>query len=164
MSHGARHGWFRLRWLLDIDQMVRKGLDLEKTKITLRKYQRSYMCGQALILASELFRTPIEGVLKELTERNDARRLAKYAIEFITRADSLEETIPMRYYHFYFVLLRKSYLQKVSYIFSLFYPRDEDAQTLPLPKPLHFLYFPLRPFLVVTRKIKRKLSLKHGDV
>ena len=30
VSHGARHGWFRLRWLLDIDQMVRKGFDLEK--------------------------------------------------------------------------------------------------------------------------------------
>ena len=34
VSHGARHGWFRLRWLLDIDQMVRKGLNFEKMKIT----------------------------------------------------------------------------------------------------------------------------------
>ena len=112
MSHGARHGWFRLRWLLDIDQMVRKGLDLEKTKITLRKYQRSYIGGQALILASELFQTPIEGVLKELTERNDSRRLAKYAIEFINRADSLEETIPTEILSSLFCFIKKVILTK----------------------------------------------------
>ncbi|WP_217582298.1 nucleotidyltransferase family protein, partial [Lysinibacillus sp. GbtcB16] len=27
ISHGARHGWSRLRWLLDINQMVKQGLD-----------------------------------------------------------------------------------------------------------------------------------------
>ena len=25
ITHGARHGWFRLRWLIDIDKMVEKG-------------------------------------------------------------------------------------------------------------------------------------------
>ena len=30
---------------------------------------------------------------------------------------------------------------------SFLYPYPEDAETLPLPKYLHFLYFPLRPFL-----------------
>lgn len=31
VTHGARHGWFRLRWLLDIDQMIRSmPLDVKK--------------------------------------------------------------------------------------------------------------------------------------
>ncbi|MDO7488046.1 nucleotidyltransferase family protein [Peribacillus frigoritolerans] len=28
--HGAKHGWFRLRWLVDIDQMIRKGIISQK--------------------------------------------------------------------------------------------------------------------------------------
>ena len=49
------------------------------------------MGGQALILASRLFKTPIEGDLKVLTERNDSKRLAEHAIEFINGMDSLAD-------------------------------------------------------------------------
>ena len=42
---------------------------------------------------------------------------------------------------------------------SFLYPYPEDAEILPLPKYLQFLYFPLRPFLWAWRKtMKRALT------
>ncbi|WP_169800910.1 hypothetical protein [Paenibacillus jilunlii] len=39
------------------------------------------------------------------------------------------------------------------YVAGFLYPYAVDAKTLPLPKPLHVLYFPLRPFLWTWRKV-----------
>lgn len=36
---------------------------------------------------------------------------------------------------------------------SFLYPYAADAKTLPLPRMLHFLYFPLRPLLWSWRKV-----------
>jgi hypothetical protein len=44
--------------------------------------------------------------------------------------------------------------QKIQFIASFMFPYPEDAETLPLPKALHVLYFPLRPFLWGWRKVK----------
>ena len=120
VSHGARHGWFRLRWLLDIDQMVRKGFDLEKTKHLLNKYRRSHIGGQALLLASELLKTPIEGDLKKLTERNDSKKLAQNAIEFINGMDSLEAISSTKSYKRYSYSLKKSqnFIENFHFILS----------------------------------------------
>ena len=32
ITHGARHGWSRLRWLMDIDKMLNGKLDWDKTE------------------------------------------------------------------------------------------------------------------------------------
>jgi hypothetical protein len=45
--------------------------------------------------------------------------------------------------------------QKVLYIISTLHPYYTDVETLPLPKYLHFLYFPLRPFLCIWRKTRK---------
>ena len=46
MTHGARHGWSRLRWLLDIDKMLNGTLDWDKMKTIFKKYQ-FHSCGRA---------------------------------------------------------------------------------------------------------------------
>ncbi|MNI90350.1 hypothetical protein D3C73_1478650 [compost metagenome] len=43
--------------------------------------------------------------------------------------------------------------QRFLYAAGFLYPYAADAKTLPLPKPLHGLYFPLRPFLWTWRKL-----------
>ncbi|WP_338470951.1 nucleotidyltransferase family protein [Niallia sp. XMNu-256] len=161
VSHGARHGWFRLRWLLDIDKMLRKGLDIEKSIQQLKQYHRGHVGGQALILTSELLRTPIEGDLKELTERSDARKLAQHSMEFINGMESIAAISSTKSYKRY-----RWSMNKADRFFKgllLFYPNYADVQTFKLPKYLHLLYFPLRPFLMVVRKI-RKRSLRHKEI
>ncbi|MDP1417458.1 nucleotidyltransferase family protein [Peribacillus simplex] len=151
ISHGARHGWFRLRWLLDIDQMLRKGLKLDDINLLISKYQNRKLVGQALILTSELLKTHMNESWEKLKEGNDSKKIAKKAIDFIKGTESLATITSSNYYKDYSKSL-KTILQKFFLFLILFYPSSADLMTLRVPKPLHFLYFPLRPFLVVWRK------------
>ncbi|MFK9117574.1 nucleotidyltransferase family protein [Peribacillus frigoritolerans] len=154
ISHGARHGWFRLRWLLDIDQMLRKGFKLEDINPLISKYKNRKLVGQALILASELLKTHMNDGLGKLTEGNDSKKIAQNAIEFIKGIESLATIMSSKDYKHYSLSL-KSNLQKFFFFLILFYPSSSDLMTLRVPKPLHLLYFPLRPFLSVWRKARK---------
>ncbi|MFU2013705.1 nucleotidyltransferase family protein [Peribacillus butanolivorans] len=154
ISHGARHGWFRLRWLLDIDQMLRKGLKLEDINLLISKYQNRKLVGQALILASELLKTHMNDGWEKLTEGNDSKKIAQNAIEFIKGTESLATIMSSKYYKHYSLSLNSN-LQRFFFFLILFYPSSKDLMTLRIPKPLHLLYVPLRPFLVVWRKTRK---------
>ena len=39
VSHGARHGWSRLRWLVDIKKIVKQELNWNEIHKLMRKYQ-----------------------------------------------------------------------------------------------------------------------------
>lgn len=155
VSHGSRHGWLRLRWLTDIDQMVRNGLCIDRVNILLKKYKSHHIGGQALILTSQLLNTPIEKDFKKLIEGNQSKRLAQKAIEFMNGTDPLEINNTFSKYYNRYLFSLKSVPQKFFFIFMLFYPNYLDAKTLRLPKPLHFLYFSLRPFLWAWRKTRK---------
>ncbi|MDM5285506.1 nucleotidyltransferase domain-containing protein [Peribacillus frigoritolerans] len=154
ISHGARHGWFRLRWLLDIDQMLKKGFELEDIKSLISKYQNRKLVGQALILASELLETRMNEGWGNFTEGTDSKKIAQNALNFIKGTESLESIMSSECYKDYSLSL-KSKLQRFFNFLILFYPNSADSMTLRVPKPLHFLYFPLRPFLVVWRKTRK---------
>lgn len=158
VSHGARHGWFRLRWLLDIDQMLRKGLDQEKAKIFLKRNQVLHLGGQALILASQLLNTPINGEFQRLTLGNRSKKLAHYAMLFIKEMVPLDIISSTNDYRRYLFSLKSSNLQKIIHFLLLMYPSSMDVMTLRLPKHLHFLYFPLRPFLWSWRKVMKSVK------
>jgi hypothetical protein len=149
VSHGARHGWFRLRWLIDIDQMVKNGLHIDRIHFLLRDNQYHHMVGQGLILANHLLNTNIdEGFNKFITEKY-SQKLAQRSLPFI------KEMSKFRYQKDYLFLL-KSKKQKFLYTMRiLFFPSSPDTKTLRLPKSLHVLYFPLRPFLWAWRKTRR---------
>lgn len=149
--HGARHAWFRLRWLVDIDRIIEKGINYKKTNLLIKKFRYSYLVGQAFILASELLNSPINHEMRFVKQGYIPRILAKKAYLYINASENFT-------YDIKYLLSLKSPLQKFLYIIILFYPRSWDAKTLKLPLPLHFLYFPLRPFLSIWRMIKRAIS------
>ncbi|WP_058301196.1 nucleotidyltransferase domain-containing protein [Gorillibacterium timonense] len=157
-SHGARHGWSRLRWLLDIDRLVRQGLDEEKLTSLLHKHRLSPVGGQALRLASVLLGTPLTAPLARLASDRRAGKLAAEAMFYVRQMLNLH-TYPLteevnRYHRRHlFSLMAPSH--KALFLLSLLYPFYEDARTLPLPERAHFLYFPLRPFLCVWRMARR---------
>ncbi|MDH2363756.1 nucleotidyltransferase domain-containing protein [Priestia megaterium] len=146
--HGARHGWFRLRWLKDIDQIMRHDIDLQKLKILIKKYQYSHLVGQALILVSTLLDTPLQKELETLMKKKQSINLARKAYSFISGFEEFT-------YHSRYLISLNLGLKKFLYIFILLYPDSKDLNTLALPKILHFLYFPLKPFLLIWRKIKK---------
>ncbi|WHY85209.1 nucleotidyltransferase family protein [Neobacillus novalis] len=157
VSHGARHGWSRLRWLLDINQLARQEINWGSLLKLMKKYQYFHVGGQALFLASQLLSTPVTKEMKIFIEGNRPKRLAQAAIFYLEKMVNLHnDPVPneiARYHksHLFFLMSRK---QRFFFIMSFLYPYPEDAQTLPLPNHLHFLYFLLRPLLWAWRKTK----------
>ena len=159
VSHGARHGWSRLRWLYDIHILLTKDIDWKAERKLLRHYGYSYFGGQAINLCTRLLNTKIPNEIKSLSDRKRSNRLAESALFYIGNIVNLHsEPLPKEVasYHKKHLFLLMSSEQKLLYIASFLFPYPEDAQILPMPKFLHFLYFPLRPFLWAWRRTKRQ--------
>ncbi|MEC0180289.1 nucleotidyltransferase family protein [Paenibacillus peoriae] len=82
-AHGARHGWFRLRWLVDIDRLAVCAVDWEALLLTLRRYGGLPAGGQAWKLAAALLGTPIPEPMRPISETRQAHRLALSALAFM---------------------------------------------------------------------------------
>ncbi|MDH4423916.1 nucleotidyltransferase family protein [Bacillus cereus] len=161
VSHGARHGWSRLRWLVDIKKIVDQDLNWSEIYKLMRKYHMLHLGGQALILAAQLLGVRLDERMMELVAKKHSKQLAQEALFYFKQMINLHtEPVPEEVfiYHSRHLFSLMSNQQKILYIMSQLYPYPIDAKTLPLPKFLHFLYFPLRPFLCLWRKTK-KLAL-----
>lgn len=158
VSHGARHGWSRLRWLLDIHQLVKLELDWPYVIKLLKKHQYFHIGGQALILSSQLLNTPLSKEMAPLLKNHRAQKLSKEALFYLQRMVNLHTNpVPedVAKYHKLHLFSLMSFQQKILFLISFLFPYPEDAKTLPLPEKLHLLYFPLRPFLWILRKTKK---------
>ena len=156
--HGARHGWSRLRWLDDIQQIVKQPLDWKLIHRLCKSNYHLDIVGQALILANQLLGVEITDEMKRMVNSRKSFELAQEAIFYLERMVNLH-SYPLpdevaEHHKRHSISLMSSH-QKALYLCSLLYPFPEDAETLPLPKQIHFLYFPLRPFLWAWRKIRK---------
>ncbi|RKQ33475.1 nucleotidyltransferase domain-containing protein [Oceanobacillus halophilus] len=161
ISHGARHGWSRLRWLVDIGQLLEQDFHWGKTQKVIKKCHYQRAAGQGLLLASQLLEAKLSNRMRVIANKTSSKQLAQQAIFYLERQVNLHtDPVPeeIARYHKSHLFSLMSIQQRAFFILSFLYPYPEDYQTLPLPKPFHFLYFPLRPFLWVWRK-KRKHAL-----
>ncbi len=164
VSHGARHGWSRLRWLLDIKQLVEQRLDWPALVKLLRKHRYLHIGGQAVLLASRLFAVPLREEMRPLLAQRKAHWLAEDTMFYVHRMVNLHtDPVPqeVQRYHKRYLFSLLTWGQKLQFLASFLYPYPEDAVTLPLPKPLHGLYFVLRPFLWLWRKYKPQASIEN---
>ncbi|MGG0382039.1 nucleotidyltransferase family protein [Priestia filamentosa] len=174
ISHGSKHGWHRLRWLADIDYMLRNTKCYQNKEI-LQSSGQCNLIGQSLLLTNAIFNTAIPEELSPLTEQNYSRELSELAIPCILQMsesfmvkginNSQSGTQPV-----FFLLVTKliniksilfphryiykqmSILQRVFQVIRLLYPQACDEEQLKLPKAFKILYFPLRPYLWMKRK------------
>lgn len=158
VSHGARHGWSRLRWLQDIDRIARQPVEGARLFHLLKKHRLSHIGGQALALTQTLLATPLSPGLARLAQTRRAAGLAQEALFYIRREINLHhEPLPeeVAAYHKRHLFSLKAFPNKLLFLLSFMYPYPEDVEMLALPKRLHFLYFPLRPFLWAWRKTRK---------
>ncbi|WP_066186737.1 MULTISPECIES: nucleotidyltransferase domain-containing protein [Gracilibacillus] len=157
-THGSQHGWSRLRWLVDIKQLIHRDLDWGKVSQRLKQYGYFHVGGQGLVLVSELLNGKISN---EAASHLINRRSKKLAIKSIFYLESMINihSLPLPEavvkYHKRYLIELMSLEQRVLFTLSFLYPYPDDVKTLPLPKSLHFLYFPLRPFLWAWRKTRK---------
>ncbi|WP_241156874.1 nucleotidyltransferase family protein [Bacillus sp. FJAT-42376] len=157
-EHGARHGWSRLRWLLDIHLLIEKPLNWRFIKKQMKKYHSSLIGGQVLLLHSQVFSASLANEMDGLKNRR-AEKAAEACMFYLKQMINLHsDPVPkeIAFYHSRYLFSIKSFGQKLLFLLSFLYPYPIDAETFPLPKRLHFLYFPLRPFLAIWRKARKQ--------
>ncbi|HWJ76735.1 MAG TPA: nucleotidyltransferase family protein [Niallia sp.] len=158
VSHGARHGWSRLRWLLDIHQLTEQQVNWKKVNELLKIYQFHKAGAQALALTSELLGSHISAEMMPILANKHSQKLAQEAIFYFEKMVNLHtDPVPEEVfrYHSRHLFSLMSLKQKIWYALSILHPLPEDADALPLPKKLHFLYFPLRPFIWAWRRVRK---------
>jgi hypothetical protein len=162
ISHGARHAWFRLRWLADIECMMRSEMDWGIITEYCRKLDLLHVAGQVMVLLSELLDVPLDSQCRSMADHAKSRRLAEEAVkiidEYIYLLDKQTPSMTKAYFKTYNALLLTSRQQWKRNINKL-YPNYLDVKTLTLPRWLHFMYFPLRPFLWYWRKRKQRVPV-----
>lgn len=156
-SHGSRHGWSRIRWLVDINQILRKDINWKVLNNLLKKYHCLHIGGQSVALCSSLLNTSIPKDLHAIANSNRALKLAQDSIFYMERKVNLHND-PVPYeialYHKRHLYSLMSLKQKSLFILSFLYPYHTDVETFPLPEKWHFLYFFMRPFLWIWRKTR----------
>jgi hypothetical protein len=157
--HGATHAWSRLKWIADLAALLK---DRESDELE-RLYHRSLELGvgrcsaQALLLCETLVGLKLSApIAAELNRDAGTRRLVRIALRAMAGRHSETElddtvlgTVPIHLSHF---LLAAGWRYKASEARrkSL---SHQDRATIPLPRPLHFLY----PLLLMPSWLWRRL-------
>jgi hypothetical protein len=148
LSHGAAHSFHRLQWLFDVT------LFWDKYKDEIQMQSASIRNNLALIdtclgCSNALFSYPV------LQSGNTNNRFIEHVFKGLNPNIPATGNIQNYRDNYGLLLLVKGLRKKISILFNqLTSPRDWN--TLPLPDALFFLYFILRPFIILWRTIRRQ--------
>jgi len=159
-AHGAKHGWFRLFWLLDVHVLLDVLQPAEQRALLERARQlgAERMLLQAAWLAQHLLLTRVDTELLQAARQDAAvKYLVAMALDAMAgpavrwreeRGRSLGQAVRIRVYA---CRLRKGWRYRWSEVAGNFV-HWSDWSVLRLPDALFFLYLPLRPLLRLWRQ------------
>jgi hypothetical protein len=162
--HGAGHGWNRLRWLSDVAEMIDSN-NFDWSIIIKRadQLQMKHALFQAMILCRELMNTTIPEMLAfDVDESRRGRKLAFMAIPIILDTDESHQVRNIKKYTICFLT---GLSPKIRYLLMHFDPLDEDIQSIKVSDKFFFLYYVVRPFNWMKRRLfKKHVTQKKGTV
>jgi hypothetical protein len=153
--HGSKHVWGRLIWICDVAQLLDSSPELDWQEV-LREAKRTGLTrilAFGVLLAHRVAEAPVPpAVLRRFESESTASYLAKHVEEnlFDSPGSKPANRIP------YSVQLL-GFRDRASFFLSSSFlqPTHRDHEALPLPKPLHSLYYLLRPFRILWDKSPR---------
>jgi hypothetical protein len=152
-AHGARHGWFRLFWLVDVALLLQDdGVDWAEAAENARRsgVRRSLL--QGAVLARDLMGVPMPPALARLSREQGASlgTLASRACGQISKevrpGSSPAEPIP------YMMLLQEGWRSRWAILQGRFM-YAKNWRILPLPDRWFALHYPAAPILWLYRRI-----------
>lgn len=143
--HGTKHSWSSLGWLVDVAELARRAdrLDWEAIAGTARRLGVGRKLGVGITLARELLEVSFPP--EALREADDpvVRRVAAEIRASLFNSEYRPFTVARIVWRN--VQLQKGVPARLRYLArALFTPGLGEWQHWPLPRPLHFLYVPLR--------------------
>jgi len=158
VTHGAKHNWERVEWLLDIAKIIQNhsinwqelSQLMKRTKTEKILLSTLYLCHT--ILALQL---PPE-IIKQINKQKYLKLSKQFEELFyqdfrslITQKVATKKISKIQY------LLLDGFTNKSLFVLSLLKPTEVDFQVIQLPKSMKFLYYIIRPFNILLRWIKK---------
>ena len=137
--HASRHGGPSLKWLVDLDRLCRRGMiDWKKVNEKAKWLGWEEAVRSNLAACNSLFQTPINSALGLAAPRG-------FRAPHPSESPSVSEIL-------FSLRLLKTPARRLRYLaIHLFVPTLADYEILPLPGPLFFLYYALRPLRVACK-------------
>jgi Uncharacterised nucleotidyltransferase len=145
--HGSRHLWQRLAWICDIDRIIATRPNIDWPRLMERakeaKAERMFLLGPAL--AAQLLGTRLPGSVAQAIASD--RQMESIAEEIRSRLfDGTEQQLQSLGTIFrYNYRIRSDWRSRMRYCRHMLAPTDGDLESVRLSKPLHFVYYLLRP-------------------
>ena len=157
-THGAKHKWEKLYWLIEVSTLILKNPNLLKTALPIAKNLNCVRpILQAIKLSNRLLNTNFKFeeklYLENRIEVNELVEIALNAIQFQTVKSTNFSYSSFSKKSNYTKLLKDDYGYRAAQKKLL---SVNDFQIINLPEPFFWLYYPLRPFIFCWRIINGK--------
>ena len=153
-THGTEHAWFRLKWLCDILQVIDTvSFDWDAVRQRAQELHCLSHLELTWLLIQQLFSIPIPKPILNGMPASMHRSKMEHILKSIQHLSGVNENDRMRLTQLVYVWGFNKRLAGLPLVLK-YLTGPEDWKLLPLPNFLFFLYFPLRPFLFLWRKIK----------
>lgn len=153
-THGTEHAWFRLKWLCDILQVIDTvSFDWDAVRQRAQELHCLSHLELTWLLIQQLFSIPIPKPILNGMPASMHRSKMEHILKSIQHLSGVNENDRMRLTQLVYVWGFNKRLAGLPLVLK-YMTGPEDWKLLPLPHFLFFLYFPLRPFLFLWRKIK----------
>ncbi|MFP7473344.1 nucleotidyltransferase family protein [Niallia taxi] len=156
LTHGSRHGWFRIRWITDVLCLINKTINFEREWAILQENKSVVQYYQFICLVEKLGLTYSNSIT--ILPGRKAKRLAEKAYMFIKEGINIDHPPTKKWEIFAnrYLFQVKPFSQQCQFLIRKLYANSWDAEALPLPRYLHFLYLPLRPMIWVWKQLLRQ--------
>jgi len=155
--HGSKHLWERLAWICDVAELLKTRTDLDWSVVLERAAStgNARMLFLGLYLANRLLDAPLPDTV--MTKLEAVRSVVFLANDVLKRLFSGAEAVPLtinQSIRFNWAV-RAGWRSRLRYCRLLLQPTDADIEIMPLPRPLSFVYYLVRPFGLLRRDRKR---------
>jgi hypothetical protein len=152
-SHGARHVWFRLKWLADVGALLAKSPAAGSRLLeTSRQHKTERIAIQALLLCHTFWNTPLPEQMQ--VPKWVSRGLVKTACSAMTVGDASTEPnertlgiVSIRLLSYFYIFYNSPRSLRDIFLNEVYFPTDMER----LPARIRFLYPLLRLPLFMTR-------------
>ena len=160
--HASKHIFEQLKWVCDIDRLVRNNphLDLEAIYMAAEKLTVQTPFILALLMSQRLYDTPISAAVTDKTTPHTDALLDEALQYFKDDFTTLDEPTKKRIRFLFLQKLNNDKQNRFASLFmAVFKPSSVDYIHYQLPKSLNFLYPVLRPPRLIYKYALKRLGL-----
>lgn len=167
LVHGTQHAWCLLHWLLDFAKILDRinSPVIQEFSLQIRALGMERQLKVACAVVRSIYPVAIPEPLQKIIEGETSPIGIpfRFAIARLRAGGKDNNSLRNTLLHSCVFLpsLTKGPFRKIQLIIRPFLTPQMDVKALPLPKPLRFLYVPLRPFFVLARRIRKRF--RGGD-